>query len=608
MANERLTENIVRDYLLDLGYTNDSIEPQQSQIEAVKRLLRGASKNGKGGKGYPEFIISDKGTPDLLIVIECKPDLRMHESPSLDRPISHAVDGVLHYAKALSKDFNVIAIAASGSTLSELKVSTYIHPKQHEQPKRLTNETGKLVSDFLPLNDYLRLSTYDPAVQARRLNDLMSFSVILHNFMRDHAKLTENEKPLLVSGTLIALRSKAFRISYDTYSPEDLQKEWLEVIRKEISRANIPNAKRENMAQPYSSIAVHPELGKSSKRFPKGVLNELIRMLNENVWPYVSIYHDFDVVGRFYGEFLKYTGGDKKALGIVLTPRHITELFSDIANVKKNDRIYDPCCGTGGFLISAMHKMFSQASTESEKEHIREDCLVGVEQQPNMYALAASNMILRGDGKANLYQGSCFDDAIMQAVIKHRCNIGFINPPYAQKDEESRELLFVKGMLDVLTPGGVGVAIVPISTAIIPSPIREELLKHHTLDAVMSMPGELFYPVGTVTCIMVFKAHIPHEESQQKTWFGYWKKDGYIKTKHKGRIDLHNSWPTIKERWIEAYRNRDDIPGESVKQYVTAKDEWCAEAYMETDYETITKQEFEKSLKDYAIFKLTNTE
>jgi hypothetical protein len=44
--------------------------------------------------------------------------------------------------------------------------------------------------------------------------------------MRDHAKLTESEKPLLVSGTLIALRNKAFAKSFDAHKPEDLQKEY----------------------------------------------------------------------------------------------------------------------------------------------------------------------------------------------------------------------------------------------------------------------------------------------------------------------------------------------------------------------------------------------
>jgi type I restriction enzyme M protein len=221
-----------------------------------------------------------------------------------------------------------------------------------------------------------------------------------------------------------------------------------------------------------------------------------------------------------------------------------------------------------------------------------------------MYALGASNMILRGDGKANLHQGSCFDEAITSEITKHQCNVGMLNPPYSQSDEDLHELVFVKHMLDCLTKGGVGLAIVPMSCAISPHPRRAELLKHHTLDAVMSMPTDLFYPVGTVPCIMIFRAHIPHKQSGQKTWFGYWKEDGFIKTKHKGRVDLYDRWPEIRDRWIEMYRNREDVPGESVKQYVSVKDEWCAEAYMQTDYSNLSGIDFKSNVLKYLSFAL----
>ena len=411
-----------------------------------------------------------------------------------------------------------------------------------------------------------------------------------------------------MSGTLIALRSKAFASSFAQYKPEKLQRQWLEVIREEIEDAEIPQAKKLNMAQPYSTIGVHPELGKATKAFPKGVLHELISRLHKKVWPFVSVYHDFDVVGQFYGEFLKYTGGDKKALGIVLTPRHIAELFTLLADLKKNSKVLDICCGTAGFLISSMMRMMQQTATENERQYIRRNCLIGVEQQPNMYALAASNMILRGDGKANLYQGSCFDHPTLEALKGHRCNVGMINPPYSQKDEESRELVFVKTMLDALLPGGTGIAIVPMSCAIAPNPHREELLRRHTLEAVMSMPDDLFYPVGTVTCIMVFTAKRPHKESHRKTWFGYWKNDGYVKSKHKGRVDLYERWAAIRDRWVESFRNREDVPGLSVKRYVTHEDEWCAEAYMQTDYSKISRADFETTVKKYMTFKLLNTQ
>jgi type I restriction enzyme M protein len=361
------------------------------------------------------------------------------------------------------------------------------------------------------------------------------------------------------------------------------------------------------MTQPYSSIAVHPELGKATKAYPKGPLHELIDRLNSKVWPFISVYHDFDVVGQFYGEFLKYTGGDKKALGIVLTPRHITEIFALLANVDKDSKVIDICAGTGGFLISAMHQMFKSATTESERNTIRKQGLIGVEQQPNMFALAASNMILRGDGKANLYQGSCFDEAITKALKAHACDIGMVNPPYSQSDSDLHELRFVKHMLDCLRPGGIGLAIVPMSCALSANSIRSEILAEHTLEAVMSMPDELFYPVGTITCVMMFSAHKAHSKENRKTWFGHWKVDGYVKTKHRGRIDMNDSWPEIRDHWVEMFRNREVHAGESVVQKVSAEDEWCAEAYMETDYEKIARKDFESSVRNYAIFRLLGT-
>lgn len=617
--NERITENLVRDKLSDLGYrdveSETIVEEQKSQIEEVKKLLKNASKSGKGGKGFPEFIITAPIFSDFIIVIECKASTKKHKSENLNKPVEYAVDGVLHYAKFLSKSYNVVAIAVSGQTKTSMKVSNFIWAKEAVSYKNLTNEYSKEIEDIISFDDYIRLSSFDKEVEKVRLNDLMAFSRELHEFMRDHAKLTESEKPLLVSGTLIALTNEVFAKTFSMYPPEKLQTEWMRIIKEEIEKANIPKAKKTNMTQPYSSIAVHPELGKATKKYPKGILNELIKMLNEKVWAFISVYHDFDVVGQFYGEFLKYTGGDKKALGIVLTPRHITELFSNIANLSvvttdenniKASKVLDITTGTGGFLISAMQNMIKQSVSDAEREYIKKECLIGVEQQPSMYALAASNMILRGDGKANLYQGSCFDEGIVKAVKAHKCNVGMINPPYSQGDEDLHELVFVKHMLECIQEGGTGIAIVPISCAISPHSMKEELLKYNTLEAVMSMPDDLFYPVGVVTCIMVFTSGIPHKVSNRKTWFGYWKNDGFVKTKNKGRIDVNETWSDIKNKWIEQFKNREVHAGECVMQYVTHEDEWCAEAYLETDYSNVTPSDFEDELKKYMLFKLMN--
>src|ERR1019366_7229009 len=103
--------------------------------------------------------------------------------------------------------------------------------------------------------------------------------------------------------------------------------------------------------------------------------------------------------------------------------------------------------------------------------------------------------------------------------------------PYSQKGEEQHELDFVNAMMDILCPGGIGVAVVPMSCAISPHAARDRLLEKHTLVAAMSLPVELFYPVGGPTCALVLRAHTPHETTDAPTWFGYWRDDGFIKLK-----------------------------------------------------------------------------
>jgi len=623
VSNERITENLVRDLLKQCGYYDSdngvAIEEQKSQIKRVQALLKTASKAKTGKTGFPEFIISWDSDPNFIIVVECKAETKRHQSDNLDKPKDYAVDGVLHYAKHLSKEYSVLAIAASGTTEDSLLISNFLIPCESIVHKELLNEAGTSVDVIIPFGDYYRLSAFDPIVERKRHHDLINFAKDLHELIWTAAKISEEDKPLLVSGTLIALMNQPFLNSFKYYSPEDTPKKWLEAIKDELDKADIPKAKKDTMLQPYAGVAGQPNLGKPDakiiKKYPKGVLYEVVKDINESVWPFISVYHNFDVVGHFYGEFLKYTGGDKKALGIVLTPRHVTELFCDLANITKKDTVLDICAGTGGFLISAMQSMLKTANTDEERSDIKRNKLIGIENSPKMFALAASNMILRGDGKANLHQSSCFEPALKKSIVTPDKNleikqpsIGLLNPPYAQSksDAELHELFFVKEMLDMLSQGGTGISIIPVSCVISPSKAKHEILARHTLKAVMSMPSDLFYPVGTVTCIVVFEANKPHAETNKKTWFGYWRDDGFVKTKQYGRIDVNHTWNDIKSDWVEKYRNSEVHAGESVTAYVTADDEWIAEAYLETDYSTIKKEDFEEVVRNYAIFKLLN--
>ena len=96
-------------------------------------------------------------------------------------------------------------------------------------------------------------------------------------------------------------------------------------------------------------------------------------------------------------------------------------------------------------------------------EYIKKNQLIGIEDLSGMFALACANMILRGDGKANLYKGDCFD---LSKTIKKKydCDVGFLNPPYSQKDKDSKELHYVMNCLSSLKKGGTCIAIVPLKS------------------------------------------------------------------------------------------------------------------------------------------------
>jgi type I restriction enzyme M protein len=624
VANERLTENIVRKHFAQ--YPDGVIvEEQVTTDPAVSKALKVASKHG-AGQGRPEFIVRYAQRLDIVLLAECKASKAHHISPRLQsgQPSTvadigtYACDGVLHYARHLAATHNVIGVAISGESADSARISTYVWLKGTDKPAPLLDLAGKPTDRLRSPADYLKLLLNDPSVLARNVDDLLSLSRQIHNFLRDYAKVTEAEKPLVISAILLALGNPPFRTSWKVASDSDLPQFMFEAIQKVVAKAMPDAARRELMTAAYGFLVTHPELNKLNWLAIKGrprvrssPLRYLIGEIQDNVLPFAETYDHIDVIGQFYAEFLRYTGGDGRGLGIVLTPRHLTELFVQIAEVSVADTVLDPCAGTGGFLISAMAEMDRQIGDDAErKTEVRVAQLIGIEQQPQMFALCASNMMLRGDGKSNLHRGDCFDPKLQRSIIRgsaavRQPNKGLLNPPYSQKGEEQHELDFVKAMMDMLAPGGIGVAVVPMSCVIARHAARERLLGAHTLVAVMSLPDELFYPVGVIPNAVVLKAHTPHAQSASPTWFGYWKDDGFVKVKHLGRVDLDHRWTSVRDTWINDFRARAATPGRCVQRQVTVDDEWCAEAYMETDYSALNKEDFERVLRAHAAFVLT---
>ena len=204
-----------------------------------------------------------------------------------------------------------------------------------------------------------------------------------------------------------------------------------------------------------------------------------------------------------------------------------------------DDCVLDPCCGTAGFLIAAMHNMFAKAKNDAQINHIRQEQLHGFELQSYMFAIATTNMILRGDGKSNLL---C-EDFLKQDTRKLQldgCNIGMMNPPYSQGSKKNPllyEISFTEHLLDSLVKGGRCAVIIPQSSmtgkTTEEQTIKTNILKHHTLEGVITLNKDTFYGVGTMPCIAIFTAGIPHPKDKICKFINF-ENDGFKVAPHIG--------------------------------------------------------------------------
>ena len=202
------------------------------------------------------------------------------------------------------------------------------------------------------------------------------------------------------------------------------------------------------------------------------------------------------MLGKFYTQFIRYAGTDKK-IGLVLTPSHITDLFCDLADLNESCKVLDPCCGTGGFLVSAMNYMLNKSGSNLNKhKKIKGTQLIGIEKESDMFSHACSNMMMRGDGKSHIHHGDCFDEELKKQVLKESPDRALLNPPYSEP--EDRQLEFIENAMECISSDGICVAICQMSTVVSTKKktleIRNRLLEKHTLEAVLSMPDTPISP------------------------------------------------------------------------------------------------------------------
>ena len=346
MVNEAKTEILVRKILEKHKDTFERerdgdqiiIEEKKSDNSQIDKLLKIASKRGNGC-GMPEFIISFPNS-DLLIVIECKGDIRKHKSKNLDKYADFSVDGALLYSSYLSKEFNVISIGASGETQQELIIDNFIQIKGEKSARDLK------INKIYDFESYFGLLKKDTIKEKFDFNRLMEYSIVLNQNLRDNFEFEDNLKPLIVSGILLVLEDNGFCLAYPTKKkPLEIADLIINTIKERLDRDNIKGVKQSTIVQTYGFMKTNTQIINETDKSGKAntQLKDLIRDIEEKVRPFIQDYKQYDVIGIFYNEFLRYANGDG-GLGIVLTPKHITELFVELAEVNKDSVVIDNCC------------------------------------------------------------------------------------------------------------------------------------------------------------------------------------------------------------------------------------------------------------------------
>ena len=347
---------------------------------------------------------------------------------------------------------------------------------------------------------------------------------------------------------------------------------------------------------------VLPATEKNHAKYRKAIVETLQHLREMNIRS--AINSGDDALGRFYETFLKYANGAKE-MGIVLTPRHITKFAVDVVGIGPNDKVFDPACGTGGFLVSAMDAMRKKIGADRPDDYrkFKNDGLFGVEQRDDVYGLALVNMIFRGDGKSSVYDGNCFDhqfwqrdEKVFYTLPKEKKREGakrpfshvLMNPPFKLKlFPESK---FVDYALEQMKPKGLLFAVLP--AVVIGGDSRKhqewrkEVLKRHTVMGVIKLDKNVFYPVAEATYALILRAHEPHQLSR-RVFMGVLFDDKHRPRRSKmlssyDDVDNVERMTNELKRFISGKPVDEDIPREQILTTINP-DEGCVfspEAYL----------------------------
>jgi type I restriction enzyme M protein len=246
-----------------------------------------------------------------------------------------------------------------------------------------------------------------------------------------------------------------------------------------------------------------------------GIRNaETLRDIIESIDPINLTSTDSDVKGDAFEYFLKNVTNGNKDLGEYFTPRHIVRTVINLVKPAYGEKIYDPFCGTGGFLLEAFKYISLRVDMDNSdiNKNVKEQTIYGGE-ITSTARIAKMNMILFGDGHSNVKQ--C--DSLANPK-REKFDVVVTNIPYSQKTEygnyykiptTNADSICVQHVWESLRPNGRAAVIVPETFLYedgIIGQTRELISRQAEKLTIISLPRGVFMPyTPTKTNIMYFK-------------------------------------------------------------------------------------------------------
>jgi type I restriction enzyme M protein len=267
------------------------------------------------------------------------------------------------------------------------------------------------------------------------------------------------------------------------------------------------------------------------------------------------------------------------------TPRHIIKLMAELVEPKLGDRIADPACGTGGFLLGAYKYILTELVRKQDPKNlvkdedgfergttsavltpdviqILSDSFYGFDIDTTMVRLGLMNLMMHGIDTPHID----YKDTLSKSFNEDsQYNIIMANPPFTGNIDKGdinenlklpttkTELLFVERIFTMLRTGGTAAIIVPqgvlFGSGKAFTMARKKLVEECELKAVISMPSGVFKPyAGVSTSILIFTK----SSETVNTWFYNMESDGYSlddkRTKKEGNGDLQDIVLRYKNR------------------------------------------------------------